>query len=179
VLQDKPTGPQTGKKLPAVLEPNVHYHIHNSPSFRLNPVHASSYHLILYYYLRLGLPSDLFPSGVHIKNLRELLSSIRAMRPAYLIIFYLLTQLIFPAEYTHTCPQLYLQMNRVMLHSVTNTHQMDILNRTAVLLLYTSKDIHYIWENAKKYYFITQDYEAADLCITGKKGLLQCCCWYK
>ena len=70
--------------------------------------------------------------------------------PIYLL--YLLTQLTFPAEYTHTCPQLYLQMNRVMLHTVTNIHQTAILNRTAVLLLYTSKDIHYIWENLKIFF---------------------------
>ena len=30
VLLEKPTIPQTGKNLPTFLEPNVHYHIHNS-----------------------------------------------------------------------------------------------------------------------------------------------------
>ena len=73
------------KKLPAFLEPNVHYHIHNSTPFCLNPVHVSSYYLILYYHLHLGLPSGLFPLGVHTKNLRELLSPIRAICPAYLL----------------------------------------------------------------------------------------------
>ena len=34
-----------------------------------------------------------------------------------------------------------------------------------------------IWENVKKNYFMTQDYVAANLCITRKKGLLYCC-WY-
>ena len=155
---------------------NVHYHIHNSPPFCFNPVHASSYSLILYYYLLLGLPCGLFPSRVHIKNLRELQSSIRAICPAYLITFYLLNQLAFPEEYTHTFPQLYLQMKRVMLHTVTNTHQMAILNRTFVLLLYISKHNRNIREIVKKFYFITQDYKAADFCITRKKYLLYCCC---
>ena len=58
-------------------------------SFRLNPVHASSYNLILFYHLHLRLPSGLFPSVVHTKTLREILSSIRAICSAYLIIFYL------------------------------------------------------------------------------------------
>jgi len=31
VLLEKPTGPQTGKKLPAFLEPNLCYRIHNCP----------------------------------------------------------------------------------------------------------------------------------------------------
>ena len=113
VLLEEPTGPQTGKKLPTFLEPNIHYHIHNSPPFRINPVHASSYHLMLYYCLRRSLPVAP-PSRVHTKNVREILSSIRTICPAYLIIFYLHTQSTFPVQYTHTCPQLYLKMNRVM-----------------------------------------------------------------
>ena len=163
---------------PLICELNIYYHIRICPPFYLNPINASSYHVILFYHLRVSLPSSLFPSGIHTKNLRELLSSIRAICPAYLIIFDLLSELTFPAEYTHTCPQLYLQMNRVMLHSVTNIHQTAILNRTAVLLLYSSKDIHYIWEKVKNFYFITHHYEAADLFITRKKDLLYCCCWY-
>jgi len=69
-------------------------------------------------------------------------------------------------------------MNHVMLHSVTTVHQMAIQNSRTVLLVYTSKVIHYFWANIKRNYFKTQDCEAADLCITRKKSLLYCCCWY-
>jgi len=102
MLLKKPPGPQTVKKIPAFLELNVHYHIHNSPPICLNPVHASSYILILFYHLHLRLPSSLFPSGVHNITLRELLSTICSICSAYLIIFYLLIPIIFPEEYTHT-----------------------------------------------------------------------------
>ena len=101
VLLEKPTGPQTVKTLPAILEPNIHYGIDNCPPCCLNPVHASSYILILFYHQRLGIPSVHFLSGVHIKTLHELLSTIRIIWPANLIIFDLLTPLIFPEEYTH------------------------------------------------------------------------------
>jgi len=59
------------KKLPEFSELNVHYRIDNSPLFCLNPVHASSYNLILFYHLHFRLPSGLFPSGVHTKTLRD------------------------------------------------------------------------------------------------------------
>jgi len=35
---------------------------------------------------------------------------------------------------THTCPQRYLQMHSVMLHSVTTIQQMGIVNSRSVLL---------------------------------------------
>ena len=122
-----------------IFEINVHYSIHNSPPFRLNPVHSSSYNLILFYHLHLSLPSGLFPSAVHTKSLPQLQLSICAICPSYLIIFHLLTPLTFAAQYTQTCPQLYLQMNRVMWHTVTTTHHKAIPNSNTVLLYYCCK----------------------------------------
>jgi hypothetical protein len=116
----------------------------------LNPVYASSCHAILFYHLRLSLSFCLFPSGMHTKIVRELLSSIRAICPAYLIFCYLLTPLIFAEEYTHTFPQLHLQTHPIMLRSVTAIHQTAILNRRAVLLLYISKVIQHIWEKCQQ-----------------------------
>ena len=52
---------------------------------------------------------------------------------------YLLTPLTFAAQYTHTCPQLYLQMNRVMWHTVTTIHHKAILKSRTVLLYYCCK----------------------------------------
>ena len=69
VLLEKQTGPQIGKKLSAFLERNVHYHIHNSLPFSLNPNHFSSKNLILFYYLHLILPSGHFPTAVDTKTL--------------------------------------------------------------------------------------------------------------
>ena len=177
VLLEKPTLPQTVKKLHAFLEPNIHYRFDNVPAFCLYPVHASSYLLILFYHQRLGLPSVRFLSGGPFKISRELLSTIRVIWPGYPIIFDLLTPLIFPEKWTHICQQMYLQMHHIMLNKVTTIHRNAVLNRRTVLLLYITKVIHYIRENVKKICFVTQYYLAADLCIPRKKGLLYCC-WY-
>jgi len=56
-------------------------------------------------------------------------------------------------------------------------HQKAYLNSQTVLFLCTSKDIRYIWEKYQKFYFKTQDHEAADLCKRREKGLLYSC-WY-
>jgi len=90
------------KKLRTFLEPNVHYHIQSTPPFCFSPLHAPSYNLILFYRLYLSFLSGLFPSGVLIKDLCELQSSIRAICPSYLIILYFLTPLTLAAEYNHT-----------------------------------------------------------------------------
>ena len=179
VLFEKSTIPQTGKKLTTFLEPNIHYHIHNSPPLHINPVHTSSYHLILYYCLGRSLPSGPSLTYPHQK---------RAWNPVIYTCYmprlsnyiYLHTQSTFPVQYTHTCQQLYLKMNRVMWLTVTSIHQKAVLNSQTVLHLCTSKDIRYIWKKYQKFYFKPQDYKAADLCITRKKGLLYCCwyCWY-
>jgi len=56
--------------------------------------------LILYYYVSLGLPSDLFPSGFHTKTLyKPLFYSIRAKRPFHLILLNFITRVIFGEEY--------------------------------------------------------------------------------
>ena len=110
---------------------------HRSVSFRFMPLQ-----------LNVILPSKLksskwsSSSGVHTKTLCELLSSIRAICSDCLIIFYLLTPLLFPVECTHTCPLKYLQIKSVMLHSVTTVQQMTIVNSRTLLLLFTSKVFH-------------------------------------
>jgi len=72
----------------------------------------------------------------------------------------------------------YLQMHSVMLHSVTTVHQMAILNSRTLLVLCTSKVIQQNWANTKTNYFITEDYEAEDLCLFVCLGLLHCSRWY-
>ena len=137
VRLEKPTGPQTVKKLPAILEPNIHYRFDNCPPFSVSPVHASSYILILFYYHRLGTPNVRFLSGVHIKELRELLSTLRIIWPAKLIIFDIFTPLIFP----NPCPMFYLQMHRVMLHFVTTIQQNSDLNRRTLFRIFPKLQI--------------------------------------
>jgi hypothetical protein len=61
------------QELPNILwNPKVHYRVHKSPTMvpilsQINPVHTTPSYLrsilILSTHLRLGLPSDLFPSG--------------------------------------------------------------------------------------------------------------------
>ena len=56
------------QEIPSILyKPRVNCLIDNCQPFCLYPVHASLYLLILFYHLRLGFPSGLFPSGVHTK----------------------------------------------------------------------------------------------------------------
>jgi hypothetical protein len=74
------------QELPSILwKPKVHYRIHMSPhwslsgarSIQFRPSHSISvrYILILSGHLRLGLPSDLFPSGYPTNILYAFLSS--------------------------------------------------------------------------------------------------------
>ena len=88
VLLEKLTGLQLVKKFPAFLSnPKVHYRTHKRPPSvpilcQPNPVHIPTSHLrrsilILSTHLRLGLPSDLFPSGFPTKTLYAPLSSPR------------------------------------------------------------------------------------------------------
>ena len=118
---EKPTDHQTVKKLPAFYINRIFIVAFQQPSV---PSQSSSCLLITF---NIILPStsksfkwSLFLKFPH-QNPHEPLSSVRAIGPTYIIIFDLLTPLIFPEEYNHTCPQLYLQKHHVMLHNVTNT----------------------------------------------------------
>ena len=78
--------------------------MHKSPSpppVLMRSIHFMPPHhnFILSSHLRLGFPSGLLSSGVHTKNLCELLYPIRATWVAYLIIFDLFTPIIFAEEY--------------------------------------------------------------------------------
>ena len=66
------------------------------------PPHPTSWRsiLILFYHLRLGLPSGLFPSGCPTKTLRTpLLSPIRSTCPAHLILLNMITRTILGEQY--------------------------------------------------------------------------------
>ena len=59
------------------MEPEVHYHIQNSPPYvpirsQMNPVHVAhllKIHFLIFSHLRLGLPGSLFSSGIPHQNL--------------------------------------------------------------------------------------------------------------
>jgi hypothetical protein len=93
------------QELPSILWiPNVHYRVHKSPLLvhiltQINPIHTFPSYLrsilILSTYLRLGLPSGLFPSGFPTNILYAfLLSRIRATFPAHLILLDLIILMI-------------------------------------------------------------------------------------
>jgi len=82
--------------------PKVHYRFYKSPlpipiPSQINPVHAPhptsrSSNLVLYFHLRLSLPSGLFPSDFPTKNLyAPRLSHIHDTSPAHLILLQFIT----------------------------------------------------------------------------------------
>ena len=89
--------------------PKVHYRTHKRPLpvsilGQPNPVYIPISHLLESHpnstHLRLGLPSDLFPSGFPIKTLHTpLSSSIRATCPAHHILLDFITRTILGEEY--------------------------------------------------------------------------------
>ena len=89
-----------------LLSPKVHYRIYKCPILsQINPVHAPHptswrFILILSSHLRLGLPSGLFPLGLHTKTLcTPILSPIRATCPTNFIFLDLITRIIFGVVY--------------------------------------------------------------------------------
>jgi len=89
-----------------VWNPKVNYHIHNTRNLPLpNPIHAPApfledSFLILSSHLCLRLPSGLLPSGLASKTLYACpLFPIRAKYPTYLILFDLITRIIFGEQY--------------------------------------------------------------------------------
>jgi len=101
----------TSQEIPCILwNPTVHYRINKCPPSvtilrQLDPVHtphSTSWRsiLILSSYLRLGLPSGLFPSGFPTKTLyTPLLFPIRATCPAHLILSDFITREILGEVY--------------------------------------------------------------------------------
>ena len=96
--------------IPRILwNPKVNYRIHKCPPpvpipCQINPVHAphrTSWRsiLMLSSYLRLGVPSGLFPSGFTTKPLYTPLL-IRATCPAHLILLDLITRTILGEQYS-------------------------------------------------------------------------------
>jgi hypothetical protein len=84
--------------------PKVQYRVHKSPPLvpilnHINPIHSIPSILILSTYLRLGLPRDLFPSGLPTNILYAVLfSPIRFTCPAHLILLDLIILIILGEE---------------------------------------------------------------------------------
>ena len=106
------------QEIPRVLwNPKVHYRIHKSPLSvlvvsQINPVHTPTpspgSFSILWPHLRPVLPSGLFYSDFSTETLYPpLLSSIRAIWPAHLILLDLITRLIFLEKYRSLSSSLY------------------------------------------------------------------------
>jgi len=69
-------------------------------------------------------------------------------------------------------------MHSVMLHSVTNI-QLKVYPKQQHCIISVYFHIYPLHiDKVIKIYSITQDYKAADLCITRKKVVLYCCWWY-
>jgi len=112
VLLEKLTGFQIVKKFPAFYGTGRfitaftnarHLSLSRASSIQSIPPHPTSWRsiLILPSYLRLGLPSGLFPSVFPIKTLyKPFLSPIHATCPAHLIFLDLITRRIFGEEYS-------------------------------------------------------------------------------
>ena len=95
--------------------PKVHHRVHKIlppvPILRqINPFHASwnyalKIHLILFSNLFLRLPSEHFPSRFPTKPLyAPLLSSIRAICPAHLILLYVITETLYCEKQNYEVP---------------------------------------------------------------------------
>jgi len=99
------------QEIPHTLwNPKAHRRVHKRPPpvpilCQINPVHIPTslswrFSLILSSHLRLGLPSGLFPSGFPTKTLyTTLLSPIRAIWPAHVILLDLITWTILGGQY--------------------------------------------------------------------------------
>jgi len=91
---EKLTGSQLVKKFPAF------YGTRRFITAFTRARHVSLYVVMLYFHLRPGLPSGLFPSGFSNKTLHApLLSSIHATCPAHLNLLCLITRTTFDEEY--------------------------------------------------------------------------------
>ena len=107
------------QEIPRILRnPKVHYRIHKCPPpvpvlSQIHPFHASHptswrFILILSSHLRLGFPSDLFPSGIHTKTLyTPLLSPLHDTCPAQRIRLDFITRTICHEQYRSLCSSLF------------------------------------------------------------------------
>jgi hypothetical protein len=106
-MQQSPSWEAASQEIPRILwNPKVHYRTHKCPPplpvlSQIDPVPTSWRSiLILYSYLRLGLPSGLFPSRLPTKNpCTPLPYPIRATCHAHLILLDFTTCTIFRKEY--------------------------------------------------------------------------------
>jgi hypothetical protein len=154
------------------------------------PPHCTSWRsiLILSSYLRLGLPSGLFPSGLPIKTLyTPLLSPIRATCPAHLILLDFTNQTILDEEYRfwNSLLRIFFHFLVTLFHLGPNIHLNNLFSNTLSLrsFLNVNDQVSHLYKTKGKiivlyiliFKFVNSNLKDKRFCAKGKHSLTLVC----